>query len=45
MRHLNGMLSMPERADALERIRLGDAGIVVISPEQLRSVSLRRVLD
>ena len=39
------MLSMPERADALERIRLGDAGIVIISPEQLRSVSLRRVLD
>ena len=42
---VNGMLSMPERADALERIRLGDAGIVIISPEQLRSVSLRRVLD
>ena len=39
---VNGMLSMPERADALERIRLGDAGIVIISPEQLRSVSLRR---
>ena len=42
---VNGMLSMPERADALERIRLGDAGIVIVSPEQLRSVSLRRVLD
>ena len=42
---VNGMLSMPERADALERIRLGDAGIVIISPEQLRSVSLRRVLE
>ena len=40
-----GMLSMPERADALDRILLGDAGIVFISPEQLRSVSPRRVLD
>ena len=36
---------MPERADALERVRLGDAGILLISPEQLRSVSLRRALD
>ena len=42
---VNGLLSMPERADALERVRLGDAGILIISPEQLRSVSLRRVLD
>ena len=42
---VNGLLSMPERADALDRLRLGDAGILVISPEQLRSVSLRRALD
>ena len=42
---INGLLSMPERADALERVRLGDAGILLISPEQLRSVSLRRALD
>ena len=42
---VNGLLSMPERANALERVRLGDAGILNISPEQLRSVSLRRVLD
>ena len=41
---VNGMLSMPERADALERVRLGDAGIIIISPEQLRSVSMRRAL-
>ena len=34
---VNGLLSMPERADALERVRLGDAGILLISPEQLRS--------
>ena len=42
---VNGLLSMPERADALDRVRLGDAGILLISPEQLRSRSLRRVLD
>ena len=41
---INGLLSMPERADALDRVRLGGAGILIISPEQLRSRSLRRVL-
>ena len=41
---INGLLSMPERADALDRVRLGDAGIVLVAPEQLRSVSFRRVL-
>ncbi len=41
---VNGLLSMPERADALERVRLGDAGVLLIAPEQLRSVSVRRVL-
>ena len=41
---VNGTLSMPERADALDRVRLGDASIVLISPEQLRSHSLRRAL-
>ena len=42
---INGLLSMPERADALDRVRLGDAGIVIAAPEQLRSVSFRRALD
>ena len=42
---INGQLSMPERADALDRVRLGDAGILIISPEQLRARSLRRALD
>ena len=42
---VNGLLSMPERADALAKVRLGDAAILIISPEQLRSVSVRRVLD
>ena len=42
---INGLLSMPERADALDRVRLGDAGLVLVSPEQLRNQSFRRVLD
>ena len=42
---VNGLLSMPERADALDRVRLGDAGILLIAPEQLRSRSVRRVLE
>ena len=42
---INGLLSMPERADALDKVRLGDAGILLIAPEQLRSRSVRRVLD
>ena len=42
---INGLLSMPERADALDRVRLGDAGIVLIAPEQFRSVSFRRALE
>ena len=42
---VNGQLSMPERSDALDRVRLGDASILVTSPEQLRARSLRRALD
>ena len=42
---INGMLSMPERSEALEKLRLGDAAIVLISPEQLRSVSFRSALE
>ena len=42
---INGLLSMPERSDALDRVRLGDASILLISPEQLRSVSVDRALQ
>lgn len=42
---INGMLSMPERQDALDRVRLGDAALLLISPEQLRSSSVRSVLQ
>lgn len=41
---VNGLLSVPERAAALDKIRLGDAAIVLISPEQLRSPSVRSAL-
>ena len=42
---INGLLSMPERTEALDRVRFGDAGLVLVSPEQLRSQSFRRVLN
>ncbi len=41
---INGLLSMPERADALDRVRLGDVGILLVSPEQLRSRAFRKAL-
>lgn len=41
---INGLLSMPERAAVLERVRLGDIGILIVSPEQLRNRTLRGVL-
>ncbi|MCE6967422.1 RecQ family ATP-dependent DNA helicase [Cereibacter sphaeroides] len=41
---VNGMLSLPERHHALEQVRMGDAAILLIAPEQLRSVSVRSVL-
>lgn len=41
---INGLLSMPERADVLDRVRLGDVGILLVAPEQLRNKSVRKVL-
>jgi ATP-dependent DNA helicase RecQ len=41
---INGLLSMPERADVLDRVRLGDVSILLIAPEQLRNKSVRKVL-
>lgn len=41
---INGLLSMPERSDVLDRVRLGDIGILIVSPEQLRNRSIRKVL-
>lgn len=41
---INGMLALPERQDALDRVRMGEAAMLLISPEQLRSTSVRSVL-
>ena len=41
---INGLLSLPERHEALDRVRLGDAAILLISPEQLRNSSVRAIL-
>jgi len=38
---LSGLLSLPERAEVLEGVRLGDIGILLVSPEQLRNTSFR----
>ena len=42
---INGLLSLPERAAALDRVRLGDAGILIVAPEQLRSRTVKRALQ
>ncbi|OGR19923.1 MAG: hypothetical protein A2X81_02725 [Desulfobacterales bacterium GWB2_56_26] len=36
---LSGMLTLPERGEVLEAVRLGDVGMLYISPEQLRNRS------
>ena len=41
---INGLISMPERREALAHIRLGDAGIVLVAPEQLRNRSFRKAI-
>ncbi len=41
---INGMLSYPERIETLDRVRLGDIGILIISPEQLRNRTIRKTL-
>ena len=42
---VNGLLSLPERHEALDLVRLGDASMLLISPEQLRTPSVRSVLE
>lgn len=41
---INGLLSMPERQHALDKVRMGEAAMLLISPEQLRSISVRSIL-
>jgi len=42
---INGLLSLPERHEALDQVRLGDASMLLISPEQLRSPSVRSNIE
>ncbi|MBK8979417.1 MAG: RecQ family ATP-dependent DNA helicase [Planctomycetes bacterium] len=42
---LYGMLTPAERRDVVERVRLGEIGMLYVSPEQLRSPSVRRLLE
>ena len=41
---INGMLNPVERAEVLERVRSGTVSILYISPEQLRSRTIERML-
>lgn len=41
---LNGLLSLPERADVLDKIQMGDIGLLLVSPEQFRNKAFRRVI-
>jgi ATP-dependent DNA helicase RecQ len=41
---VSGLQTLPERGEVMERIRLGDTAILYISPEQLRTISVRNVL-
>jgi len=41
---LNGLLSLPERADVLDKLQLGDIGILLVSPEQFRNQGFRKAV-
>ncbi len=41
---VNGSLTLPERGDIMEKVRLGDIGILYISPEQLRNYSVAELI-
>ncbi len=42
---LSGMLTMPERGEVIEAVRLGDVGILFVSPEQLRNQSFIKTIS
>lgn len=42
---INGLLTLPERTDALDKVRFGDASMVLISPEQLRNRRVQAALQ
>lgn len=41
---LNGMLTVPERSEVLEKVQFGDIGILLVSPEQLRNRAFRSAI-
>ncbi len=41
---LYGLLTLPERAEVLRRVRLGGVSILYVAPEQLRSRSFRKAV-
>ncbi|NOX35409.1 MAG: UvrD-helicase domain-containing protein [Deltaproteobacteria bacterium] len=41
---INGSLTLPERGLMIEKVRLGDIGILYISPEQLRNFSVAKLI-
>jgi len=41
---INGSLTLPERGAVMEKVRLGDIGILYISPEQLRNFSVAELI-
>lgn len=42
---LNGSLSLVERTDVLEKIQMGDIGLLFVSPEQFRSSRFKSALE
>ncbi len=41
---INGSLTLPERGAVMEKVRLGDIGILYISPEQMRNFSVAELI-
>lgn len=41
---LNGLLTMPQRSEVLEKVQMGDVGILLVSPEQFRNKAFRRAI-
>ena len=41
---INGSLTLPERGAVMDRVRLGDIGLLYISPEQLRNFSVAELI-
>nr|WP_277754417.1 RecQ family ATP-dependent DNA helicase [Rosenbergiella collisarenosi] len=41
---LNGLLTLPERSDVLEKVQMGDIGILLVSPEQFRNKAFLRAI-